>query len=159
MTQCNESNRDQPHFMPYVNNQSADQPALPYSRSSTFIVRCLDSLTSIDSIPKIPRLASFCSWACWFDSCLFSDLIIQLFSWCYSLNLHVIHFIQFRNKFDFTDIHRSMNAMDHMQNKWHWRLHGNFAWNPLRLYFDECQKNEIHLLYLHFIFSSFLFST
>ena len=33
----------------------------------------------------------------------------------------------------------------------------NFARDPLRSYFDEPQKNEIHLLYLHFIFPSFLF--
>ena len=32
--------------------------------------------------------------------------------------------------------------------------HVNFAWDPLGSYFDEtkCQKNEIHLLYLPFIF-------
>ena len=33
----------------------------------------------------------------------------------------------------------------------------SFAWDPFRLYFDECQENEIHLLYLYFIFTSFLF--
>ena len=30
--------------------------------------------------------------------------------------------------------------------------HVNFAQDILRLYFDECQKNEDHLLYLHFFF-------
>ena len=36
--------------------------------------------------------------------------------------------------------------------------HINFAQDPLHSYFDECQKNEIHLLYLlHFIFISFFF--
>ena len=40
-----------------------------------------------------------------------------------------------------------MNTMGLVQNKWH---HINFAWDPLRSYFDECQKNEIYLLYLHF---------
>ena len=39
-----------------------------------------------------------------------------------------------------------MNTMSLVQSKW--LRHGNFAWDPLRLYFDECQKNEIHLLYL-----------
>ena len=33
----------------------------------------------------------------------------------------------------------------------------NFARDPLRSYFHEPQKNEIHLLYLHFVFTSFLF--
>ena len=35
--------------------------------------------------------------------------------------------------------------------------HFNFTRDPLRLYFHEPQKNEIHLLYLHFVFTSFLF--
>ena len=33
----------------------------------------------------------------------------------------------------------------------------NFARDPLRSYFHEPQKNEIHLLYLHFVFTSFWF--
>ena len=33
----------------------------------------------------------------------------------------------------------------------------NFARDPLCLYFHEPQKNEIHLLYLYFVFTSFLF--
>ena len=32
-----------------------------------------------------------------------------------------------------------------------------FARNLLRSYFQDPQKNEIHLLYLHFVFTSFLF--
>ena len=33
----------------------------------------------------------------------------------------------------------------------------HFAQGPLRSYFDEQQKNEIHLEYLYFVFTSFLF--
>ena len=36
------------------------------------------------------------------------------------------------------------------------RAHVIFAWDPLCSYFHEPQKNEIHLLYLHFVFTSFL---
>ena len=35
--------------------------------------------------------------------------------------------------------------------------HINFARDPLCSYFHEPQKNEIHLLYLHFVFTSLLF--
>ena len=35
--------------------------------------------------------------------------------------------------------------------------HVNFARDLLHSYFDEPQKNEIHLLYLHFVFTSFLY--
>ena len=47
-----------------------------------------------------------------------------------------------------------MNATGHLQGR-----HVNFARNLLRSYlkFHEPQKNEIHLLYLHFVFTSFLF--
>ena len=31
----------------------------------------------------------------------------------------------------------------------------NFAHDPLRSYFDECQKNEIHLLYLYYFRNNF----
>ena len=31
----------------------------------------------------------------------------------------------------------------------------NFAQDPLSSYFDECQKNEIHLLYLHYLRNNF----
>ena len=61
-----------------------------------------------------------------------------------------------RNKFHFPEVHGSMNATGHVQSKWRPR-HDNFAWDPLRSYFHEPQKNEIHLLYLHFVFTSFLF--
>ena len=37
------------------------------------------------------------------------------------------------------------------------RRHVNFARDPLRSYLHEPQKNEIHLLYLHCDFTSFLF--
>ena len=33
--------------------------------------------------------------------------------------------------------------------------HVNFACDPLHSYFDECQKNEIHLLYLHYFRNNF----
>ena len=46
-----------------------------------------------------------------------------------------------------------MNAMGVVQSKWH----PYFAQNPLRSYFQEPQKNEIHLLYLHYALSSVLF--
>ena len=45
-----------------------------------------------------------------------------------------------------------MNATDLVQSK----RHVNFACEPLCSYFDECQKNEQYLLYLHF--RSFLFT-
>ena len=32
-----------------------------------------------------------------------------------------------------------------------------FAWDQLLSYFREPQKNKIHILYLHFVFTSFLF--
>ena len=41
--------------MPYVNNKGADQPAHPRSLISTFLVRCLDSI-SVVSIVEISRL-------------------------------------------------------------------------------------------------------
>ena len=44
-----------------------------------------------------------------------------------------------------------MNAMGHVQS------HVNFARDPLCSYFHEPPKNEIHLLYLHVDFTSFLF--
>ena len=36
-------------------------------------------------------------------------------------------------------------------------LFKKFARDPLRSFFHEPQKNEIHLLYLHFVSKSFLF--
>ena len=53
-----------------------------------------------------------------------------------------------RNKFHFSDIHQSMNAVGRMQSKWRPKV--NFACDPLHSYFDECQKIYIHLLYLHY---------
>ena len=35
--------------------------------------------------------------------------------------------------------------------------HVNFAWDPLRSYSDDLQKNEIHLSYVHFVFTSVSF--
>ena len=46
--------------------------------------------------------------------------------------------------------------MDRVQSKWKGR-HVNFAWKQLRSYLDECKKNEIHVLYLYFIFHIFYF--
>ena len=58
----------------------------------------------------------------------------------------------------FSDIYQvwtqwvSCNASDAFEH------HINFAQDPLHSYFDECQKKEIHLLYLlHIIFISFFF--
>ena len=39
----------------------------------------------------------------------------------------------------------------------YFRRHINFARDPLLSYFHEPQKNETHLLYLQFVFTSFLF--
>ena len=47
-----------------------------------------------------------------------------------------------RNKISFSEGHGSMNAMGHVQSK----CHVNFALDPLRSYFHDPQKNEIHLL-------------
>ena len=46
-----------------------------------------------------------------------------------------------------------MNPVGLVQSRWL----PNFAQGPLRSYFDEQQKNEIHLKYLYFVFTSFLF--
>ena len=62
------------------------------------------------------------------------------------------------NKFHFSEVHRSMNTMGPMQSKWHPKgFTFNFAQDPLHSYFDQPHKNEIHLLYLHFVFTLFLF--
>ena len=60
--------------------------------------------------------------------------------------------ISLRNKFHFSDVHESINAMSAVQSKWR----PYFARNPLRSYFHEPQKNEIHLLYLHYVLSPIL---
>ena len=41
--------------MPYANNKGADQPAHPRSLTSTFIVRCLDSMICILALSKGSR--------------------------------------------------------------------------------------------------------
>ena len=61
-----------------------------------------------------------------------------------------------RNTFYFSEVHRSMNALMGLVQKE--GRHINFVRDPLRSYFDEPQKIEINLLYLHFILSPFLFS-
>ena len=40
-------------LMAYANNKGADQPAHPRSLISTFVVRCLDSMTYILAISKV----------------------------------------------------------------------------------------------------------
>ena len=60
-----------------------------------------------------------------------------------------------RYEFHFSDRHQSMNAMGLVQSMW--RRHVNFAQVPLRSYVNECQKKEIYFLYLHFVFTLFLF--
>ena len=49
-----EPGREKMCLMSYANNKGADQPAHPRSLISTFIVRCLDSI-SLDSIAEISR--------------------------------------------------------------------------------------------------------
>ena len=43
-------------FLPYANNKGADQPAHPRSLTSTFIVRCLDSIIPLLAIADISSL-------------------------------------------------------------------------------------------------------
>ena len=40
----------------YANNKGADQPAHPYSLTSTFVVRCLDSIIPLVSISELSSL-------------------------------------------------------------------------------------------------------
>ena len=42
--------------MSYVNNKGADQPALPRSLISAFVVRCLDTVMSLVSLTEISNL-------------------------------------------------------------------------------------------------------
>ena len=42
--------------MSYANNKGADQPALPRSLISAFVVRCLDSVMSLVSVTQISSL-------------------------------------------------------------------------------------------------------
>ena len=59
-------------FMPYANNEGADQTAHPRSRIRAFVVRCLDSKIHVPLLSKfkVSRLASLCSWAGQFESYL-----------------------------------------------------------------------------------------
>ena len=50
-----------------------------------------------------------------------------------------------------------MNATGHVQSKWLPKGVAFFARDPLCSYVHEPQTNEIPLLYLHFVFTSFLF--
>ena len=52
-----------------------------------------------------------------------------------------------------------MNATDHVQSKCMTSegRYVNFAQDPLRSYFNEPKKNEIHLLHIQFVFTSFSF--
>ena len=74
-------------------------------------------------------------------------------------NMHIALEINFhlKNKFHFSEVHGSMNATGHVQSKWRPKgRHINFARDLLGSYFHEPQKNELHLLYLRFVFISFL---
>ena len=69
-------------LMPYANNKGADQPAHPRSLISTFVVRCLDSMTCTCSIQSYKILVSFCCRAGWFQSYLFENPQRHIFAWC-----------------------------------------------------------------------------
>ena len=43
-------------FLPYANNECADQSAHPHSLISIFVVHCLDSIIALLAIAEIPRL-------------------------------------------------------------------------------------------------------
>ena len=51
-----ERRHDKTCFMPYANNQGADQPAHPHSLISAFVVRYVDSLMPILGKFKISSL-------------------------------------------------------------------------------------------------------
>ena len=70
--------------------------------------------------------------------------------------------VDLRNKFHFSEVHGSMNVTGPVQSHVNFARepfgrHVNFARDPLRSYFHEPQKNEIHLLYLHFVFKFIVF--
>ena len=65
------------------------------------------------------------------------------------LTLHETHCVHLRNKSHFSEAHQSMNTTDHVQSKWCPKGIVNFARDLLRSYFDEPQKNEIHLIFTH----------
>ena len=55
--QLNEPDHEKKRLISYANNKGADQPAHPRSLISTFVVRCLDSITSLVSISEISNLS------------------------------------------------------------------------------------------------------
>ena len=59
--------RYEPHHA-ISNNKGADQPVLPHSLISAFVVRCLDSIIPLLATAEISRLAGLCGWAGWFES-------------------------------------------------------------------------------------------
>ena len=64
----------------YANNKGADQPALPRSLISAFVVRCLDSIISLDSIAEISRI-ELASVAAQAGLCLaWSETPVDMFS-------------------------------------------------------------------------------
>ena len=71
--------------------------------------------------------------------------------------------VYLRNKFNFSEVHGSMNITGHVQSKgrpWGGR-HVNFAWDPLRSYFHAPQKNEIHLIFtlcFYIVFAYYLWN-
>ena len=54
-TDLHEPGHEKMCLMLYANNKGADQTARKRSLISTFVVRCLDSITSLDSIAEISR--------------------------------------------------------------------------------------------------------
>ena len=67
-------------------------------------------------------------------------------------------YLHFRNKFNFSDIHQSVNAMGLMQSeKCPMGITLTLHKKHLLSYVDEHQNNKFHLFYLHFIFISTLF--
>ena len=95
----------------------------------------------------------------------FCDILISFESYGFSITqendkgvlyiikviIWLIMIIYLRNKFNFSEVHGSMTATSHVQS------HVNFARDPLRSYFHEPQIKLIYFLYLHFVFTSFLF--
>ena len=59
--------------MPYTNNKGADQPVLPCSLISAFVVRYLHSIIPLLATAEISRLGSLCSWGSRFQSQLVAN--------------------------------------------------------------------------------------
>ena len=74
---------------------------------------------------------------------------VQKLHWQY--NNYNMQSSQLINKFHFYDIHRGMNAMGRVQSK---GRHVNFARDPLRSYFDECQNLKF-ISYIYIILGIF----